>query len=85
MAQTKYQALRKAKTSFCSGRTKKTSLTKAKTAYIKDAVQKGKSKTEATRIANKVVNGGCSASVGSTKKRKTTTRKKKTTTRRRAR
>lgn len=83
MARTKYQSLLKAKSSHCAGRTKKTSLTKAKNAYIKDAVKKGKSKAEATKIANKVVNGGCKAKLGSTKKRKTA--KRKTTARRRSR
>jgi len=82
MARTKYQSLVKAKSSYCAGRTKKTSLTKAKNAYIKHATANGKSKTEATRIANKVVNGSCKAKVGATKKRKTT-RKKSTARRRR--
>ena len=77
MALTKYQRLRKAKASYCKGKAKKSTVTKAKTAYIKDAVKKGKSKSEATRIANKVVNGSCKV------KAKTTTKKRKTTRRRR--
>lgn len=81
MARTKYQSLRSAKASYCAGRGKKTTLTKAKTAYIKDAIKKGKSKTEATKIANKVVNGSCKTKIGTTRKRKTA--KKKTTARRR--
>jgi hypothetical protein len=81
MARTKYQSLRSAKASYCAGRGKKTTLTKAKTAYIKDAIKKGKSRTEATKIANKVVNGSCKTRIGATRKRKTA--KKKTTARRR--
>lgn len=56
---TKYSKLVKAKSSYCSGRTTKKSLNKAKKAYIDDAVKKGQSKTEATKKANRVVNGGC--------------------------
>lgn len=77
MALTKYQRLRKAKASYCKGKAKKTTVTKAKSAYIKDAVKKGKTKAEATKIANKVVNGSCKVSP----KRKTT--KRKTSRRRR--
>ena len=75
---TKYQRLVKAKKSYCAGRITKASLNKIATAYKTDAVKKGKSKTEATKIANKVVNGKCTL-----KKKKTTTKRKKSTTRRR--
>lgn len=65
---TAYQRLQRAKAASCkSGNTSK--VTAAKTAYIKDAVKKGKTKTQATATANRVVNKGCS-SVKSTKKRK---------------
>lgn len=77
---TKYQILVSRKSSYCKGRVKKESLNKAKKAYIDDAVKKGKTKSEATKIANKVVNGKCTVSkVSGTKrkKRKTTTRRKK--------
>lgn len=77
MAKTKYQILRSRKKSYCNGRIKKTSLTKAKNAYVKDAVSKGKSKAEATKIANKVINGKCAVKVSKSKpkKRKTTRRR----------
>jgi len=78
---TKYQILVSRKSSYCNGRVKKTSLTKAANAYIADAVKKGKSKAEAQKIANKVVNGACTASVSGRKKaagrKKRTTRRKK--------
>lgn len=77
MALTKYQRLRKAKASYCKGKSKMTSVTKAKNAYIKDAVKKGKSKTEATKIANKVVKGSCKLKAKRTKKRKTTRRRRR--------
>ncbi len=77
MARTKYQSLRKAKSSYCKGKTKMTTVTKAKNAYIKDAVKKGKSKAEATKIANKVVKGSCKLKAKKTKKRKTTRRRRR--------
>lgn len=73
----KYSILVSRKASYCKGKVKKTSLTKAKTAYIQDAVKKGKSKAEATKIANRVVNGSCKASVGKRKKKTTTRRRKR--------
>lgn len=74
------------KKSYCAGRVKKDSLNKAAKAYVDDAVKKGKTKSEAQKIANKVVKGSCSVAVGSTKKRKTTKKStsKKRKTRRRA-
>lgn len=84
MARTKYQLLVAAKKSNCAGRTSSATLTKKKNAYITDAVKKGKSKAEATKIANRVLKTSCTAKVGGTKKRKPAT-KKKTTTRRRTR
>lgn len=84
MAKTKYQQLVSAKSSYCKGRGSKKTLNDKKAAYIADATKKGNhTKAEATKIANKVVNGKCSVSVGSTKKKKTT--RKKSTTRRRKR
>ena len=68
---TKYQRLLKAKKSHCAGRTDKSSLNRAATAYINDAVAKGKTKTEARKIANKVINGSC------TVKKKTKRKKRK--------
>lgn len=84
MARTKYQSLLKAQSSYCAGRGKKTSVTKAKTAYIKDAMKKGKSKSEATKIANKITGKCKKAGIGTIKKRKTTA-KKKTIARRKSR
>lgn len=81
MARTKYQILQKKKTSHCAGRIDKKTLNAAKDAYIKDAVKKGQTKSQATAKANRVINGKCStASVSGTKKkksRKKTTRRKK--------
>ena len=85
---TKYQQLVSAKKSHCAGRTTKATLNKRKKAYIDHATKKGgKTKAEATAIANRVVNRGCSASIGSTKKKSTKRRttKAKTTARRRRR
>ncbi len=56
---TKYQLLLAAKASNCKGRTSAATLNKKKKAYIDDAVKKGKSKAEATKIANKVTKGSC--------------------------
>lgn len=77
MAKTKYQTLVARKKSHCAGRVKKDSLNKAVKAYIADAVKKGKSKADATAIANRVVKGKCSASISGTKKRKPAKRKSK--------
>ncbi|SER16362.1 hypothetical protein [Neolewinella agarilytica] len=75
---TKYQRLQKAKASHCAGRTTKASLNKAKKAYIDDAVKKGnKTRTEATASANKVINRGCSAGIGTTKKKRKLTKRRK--------
>ena len=57
---TKYQKLLSGKGRYCKGRITKADLNKLKKAYIDDAVKKGKTKSEATKIANKVVNGACS-------------------------
>ncbi|MTB53899.1 hypothetical protein [Lewinella sp. W8] len=77
---TKYQLLISAKKSHCAGRTTKATLNKRKKAYIDHATKKGgKTKAEATAIANRVINRGCSAGIGSTKKKKSTARKKRTT------
>lgn len=56
----KYQILVSRKNSYCNGRIKKESLNRARKAYIDDAIKKGKSKSEATKIADRVVNGKCS-------------------------
>jgi hypothetical protein len=77
MAATHFQQLRKAKSSFCAGKTTKSTVRKKVAAYIKNAVKKAgpsaaekkKAKAEAKRIANRELNKSCStAAVG--KKRK---------------
>lgn len=87
---TKYQQLVAAKKSHCAGRTTKATVNKRKKAYIDHATKKGgKTKAEATAIANRVINRSCSAGIGSTKKKTTAPKKRatktKTTTRRRRR
>ncbi len=74
-----YSTLRKRKSSYCAGKVNKTAVKQAAANYIKSAVAKGQTKTEATKKANRVLNGGCkmSSRVAGTKKRKTTTRKRK--------
>lgn len=83
MAATKFQALKKAATSYCKGKGKLASVKKAKTAYKKDAIAKGKTATQAEAIANRAMK--CPAKpkaskvsgVGKTK-RKTTAKRKVT-------
>lgn len=50
----KYAKLVKAQAAKCNGKGKASTVTAAKKAYIADAVKKGKSKAEATAIANRV-------------------------------
>lgn len=77
---TKYQQMVAAKKSHCAGRITKAKLNDRKKAYIDHATKTGgKTKAEATAIANRVINRGCSASIGSTKKKKSTASKKRTT------
>lgn len=72
-----YTRLLKSKSSFCKGRGTKAGLNKAKAAYIKKAVGKGKTKSEATKIANKVVNGTCGARINGKKRSKSSKSKSK--------
>jgi len=66
---TAFHRLQKAKKSHCAGRSTKAAVRKAATAYIKDAVKKGtKTKTEATKSANRVLKAGCSTGIGKKKK-----------------
>ncbi len=83
--QRKFWALQKTKTKYCKGKTTKSAVAKAAAAYIKAAVAKGQTRTEATKKANRVRRGGCKmSSVAGTKKRKTTKRRKTTRRKRRA-
>jgi hypothetical protein len=66
---TKYQKLQKAKSKFCEGKTTKTELNKVAADYIKDATTKGKTKTEAEKSANRVLNRGCAISGVKAKKK----------------
>ena len=71
-----YQNLVKEKAKFCKGKTTKAAVKKKAAAYIKSAVKKGKTKSVATKSANRVLNGGCSiSSVAGTRKRKPAKRK----------
>jgi len=59
----KFILLKKAKARHCrvGSSASRKSLTNAKKNYIKSAIKGGKTRAQATRIANKVVNAGCSA------------------------
>jgi len=78
---TLYQRMQKAKATWCKGKkgaTKATVKAAAKK-YVDDAVKKGKSKSEAQKSANRVLNGGCkmTSRITGKKKKKTTRRKRK--------
>lgn len=84
MAQSKLQrafnTLRKKKKMYCEGKVNKTAVKQAASNYIRSAVSKGQTKTEAQKKANRVLNGGCkmgSRVTGKTKRRKTTRRKRR--------
>jgi hypothetical protein len=79
----KYQTLQRKKKAHCAGKATKTEVRAAATAYVKAAVSKGQTKTEATKKANKILNGKCSlaAKMAGTRKRKAAP-KRKTTARR---
>lgn len=56
----KYTKLQRAAKRACGGSaTAKKSLTKAKKTYIENAVKNGKTKAQATAIANKVMSKSC--------------------------
>lgn len=73
----KYNALRRKKKAYCSGKATKADVNKAATAYINAAVKKGQSKVEATKKANRVRNSGCKMSSVAGTKRKSRRRTKK--------
>ena len=58
--QTAYSNLRKVKGKVCAGKSPQSALVKAKSSYIKKAVAKGQTRSEATKKANRVANSGCS-------------------------
>lgn len=66
---TKYMRLKKVQSSNCAGKALKSTVTAAAKAYIDDAVKKGKSLTEAKKIAS-AVTSTCAAVSGRPKKRK---------------
>jgi hypothetical protein len=72
---TAYMRLVKAKARQCRGTATAADVNKAATAYVKDAVTKGKSKTDAERSASKVKNRSCKTKVAGTRKRKTTAKR----------
>ncbi|MEM9991117.1 MAG: hypothetical protein AAF738_05095 [Bacteroidota bacterium] len=78
---TKYQSLLSKKAKDCKNSTpaSRAALKKARDSYIKDAVKKGKSTAEATKIAKRVTDKACPISIAGKSKRKTA--KKKTTRR----
>lgn len=65
-----YQQLVKAKFGNCSGRVTKASVRKKASAYVRSAVKAGKTRAEATRSANKVLNRSCSVGVGGKRRKK---------------
>lgn len=72
MPKTKYQKLQTTKTKFCEGKATKSDVTKAASEYVKDTVAKGnKTKAEAEKSANRVLNSGCPISGVKSKKRST--------------
>lgn len=77
---TAYQKLVKTKTRMCQGKATAADVNKAATAYVKDAVSKGKSSTDANRTVSKVKARSCKTAVAGTRKRRTTA--KRSTTRR---
>ena len=78
MARTKYQSLVSAVSSFCKGKGSKKTVNDRKKAYIDHAVKKGgKTKTEATKIANKVVNKPCPKTAKPKAKKSKTTRRRR--------
>lgn len=76
MALTKYQKLIVAQSKQCKGTGSAATVREAASAYIKDAVTKGKTKTEAERIAKKVTSS-CKG-IGAARRKKRTTAKRKT-------
>lgn len=62
MARSKYNELQKKKRMYCEGKTTKSAVQKKANEYIRSAVNKGQTKTEAQRKANKVAKKGCSMS-----------------------
>lgn len=62
-----FNALRKAKRSACAGKGTAAGVKKAAGVYIKKAVAKGQTKTEAQKKANRVINGSCKNVIGATR------------------
>ena len=73
-----YNRMRSSKAKLCQGKSTKAIVKQNAAAYVRAAIKAGQTKAEATKKANRVVNGGCSMSsrVSGTKKRKTTRRRK---------
>lgn len=61
-AQTAYSGLLKKKSKLCGGKATKTEVKAAAAKYVASAVKAGKSKTEATATANRILQKGCSTS-----------------------
>lgn len=74
-----YNSLRKRKSAYCKGKVNKQMVKLAANTYIKKAMAKGQTKSEATKKANAILNAGCkmSSRVSGTKKRKTRRRRRK--------
>jgi hypothetical protein len=77
MATNGYTKLVSLKGKFCKGNANKSDVKKAAANYIKEAVKKGKTKTEAEKIAGRVLRKGCSITSSiAGRKKKSSTRKK---------
>jgi len=61
-SQTAYTGLIKEKSNLCKGKATKTAVKAKATKYVAAAVKAGKSKTEATKTANRILTKGCSTS-----------------------
>jgi hypothetical protein len=67
----KYNAIKKTKSKNCAGKATAADVKKKAKAYIDAAVNKGQTRTEATRKANAITNRSCkTASIGKTRRRK---------------
>lgn len=78
---TKWQLLLSAKAKHCKGSITKTALNKAAKAYVTDTVKKGnKTKSEAEKAANKLINGSCAVGIAGAKKKRNPAAKAKTGT-----
>lgn len=79
---TKFQALQKAATSVCSGRGTITAVKEKAKAYVKDATDKGVTKSAAEKTAaRQIARAGKCSKIGATKKRKSPTKAKTTSKR----